>query len=349
MKKPYVFAIISLLVVAICVATISLYLILNPLASTAPALQPVGMPQPADTLQQNEKTTDCSPAAGENYFQPCPSGLVCLKGACADPQKTFKYAESDIPFAADCSQMDESGQERCERFVEYTEKVFYPILRELTGGSLSSCYERITYQFISGHRGHGVASRSGNIQFGEDFLNQDGDFHELFHVINYCSGALDIHLFHGAVEGLVGERVYERPVTSSEEALQGDLLKMESIMPGIREQIEENPASDYYNLFYKSAECSQVLQSLMFILIDQKGKEYVLGLYKEMAQLEVSIPPNHPLRETVAADPSMEADTARIIVLANRLRSELKPSPMTEEAFDILSSYCGLDTAPRDI
>ncbi len=290
------------------------------------------------SVTPNPEKIDSLPIQKCNEKYPCSDNKICLREVCLDRNKAFLYSNSDLPFVVDCSQLTPSQQSKCSSFLNYTRDVNYPLLREITGTNLSSCYKQITYQFISGNRGHGVASKSGNIQFSEDFLSTGGDVHELFHVINYCNGALDLHLFHEAAQEQIFLRIHV-PKASSD----SKLSSIRGSLDAARSAFAKNPQNSYYNRFVKSGECAHLLVSLVSLYYHENNFNQTMGLYQELAEIKDSkVLSNSPLKPAVDLDPPLENDFGRIILLTNILRTALTESGETKEAFSLLETYCGL-------
>lgn len=109
----------------------------------------------------------------------------------------------DIEFKIDCSALDASEQARCDTFIAQTRDLVYPIYRELTGTSLSACYQDVTYTILPGDSvaaGAGGLTNGNQIQYAAKYsvdLPHKYDTHELLHTFAACNHALDSHIFHG--------------------------------------------------------------------------------------------------------------------------------------------------------
>ena len=107
----------------------------------------------------------------------------------------------DLPFVIDCSTLAADRQPACDAYLAYTRDKVYPILREVTGVSLSKCYKKITYTIVP-HLDNGeLGGNSGgaDITYAAEVSIESSipfDVHELIHTISDCSGALDAHVFH---------------------------------------------------------------------------------------------------------------------------------------------------------
>jgi hypothetical protein len=114
----------------------------------------------------------------------------------------------DVVFTADCSQIDPSRQPDCDEFIAQTSTLVYPRLVQLTGVSLANCYKEITYTIIpndSSAQAGGYTTQ--NVITYMEAYSVDSvipyDVHELIHSFSWCSGALDFHIFHGALMNAV--------------------------------------------------------------------------------------------------------------------------------------------------
>ncbi|MBI2332963.1 MAG: hypothetical protein HYU84_12555 [Chloroflexi bacterium] len=120
---------------------------------------------------------------------------------------------ADIDFKIDCSALDVSKQESCDTFIAQTRDVVYPIYRELTGTSLSTCYKDVTYTIFPGDSvasGAGGLTDGNNIQYVAQYsvdLPHNYDTHELLHTFAACNHALDGHIFHGVLMNAVYSRL----------------------------------------------------------------------------------------------------------------------------------------------
>jgi hypothetical protein len=111
-------------------------------------------------------------------------------------------APSDLPFTIDCSALPSARHGDCEAYLVATRDRVYPILREMTGVSLSQCYRSIRYVILPTDPASGVGGTSSGdtITYSARYsidLAQRFDVHELLHSAGSCAGALDLHLFHG--------------------------------------------------------------------------------------------------------------------------------------------------------
>lgn len=112
---------------------------------------------------------------------------------------------TDIEFKIDCSALDSSEQTKCETFIAQTRDLVYPIYRELTGTSLSTCYKDVSYTIFPGDSvapGAGGLTDGNQIKYVAQYsvdLPHNYDTHELLHTFAACNHALDGHIFHGVL------------------------------------------------------------------------------------------------------------------------------------------------------
>lgn len=125
---------------------------------------------------------------------------------------TNTVAPADVTFNIDCSQVDSSKQPRCETYINQTRDVVYPLYRELTGTSLSQCYDSVNYTIYPGETvapGAGGQAIGNQVNYAEAYtidLPYKYDTHELLHTFAACNGALDEHVFHGVLMNAVYSR-----------------------------------------------------------------------------------------------------------------------------------------------
>jgi hypothetical protein len=128
------------------------------------------------------------------------------------PSPTIALPPSDLPFTIDCSALPASRGADCDAFLATTRDVVYPIERELTGVSLSTCFKQIHYVILPTDPG----SEAGGLSFGDTIqlnkaysidLSHPYDVHELLHSISTCANALDNHVFHGMIMNAVYDRL----------------------------------------------------------------------------------------------------------------------------------------------
>jgi hypothetical protein len=108
--------------------------------------------------------------------------------------------------------LPESRKTDCDSFIAATRDQVYPIFREVTGVSLSKCYKEIRYVILPTDpmSGAGGISSGDTITYNQAYsidLPHRYDAHELLHTISSCTGALDMHVFHGLVMNYVYDRL----------------------------------------------------------------------------------------------------------------------------------------------
>jgi hypothetical protein len=111
----------------------------------------------------------------------------------------------DIEFQIDCSSIDVGKLAVCDSYLNTTRDLAYPQLRRLTGISLADCYSVVDYTIRPASENIGGFTGENHITYSETYSvdSQPYDVHELFHAFSYCSGALDAHIFHGAMVNAV--------------------------------------------------------------------------------------------------------------------------------------------------
>jgi hypothetical protein len=125
---------------------------------------------------------------------------------------TAAFLPADLPFTIDCSGLASSRQADCDSFIAATRDVVYPIMREITGVSLSTCYQELHYTILPNDPAEGAGGlASGNqITYNQLYsidLIHRYDVHEILHSVSQCSGALDNHIFHGLIMNAVYARL----------------------------------------------------------------------------------------------------------------------------------------------
>ncbi len=123
-------------------------------------------------------------------------------------------SKADLPFKIDCTELDSERQALCNSYITSTRDEAYPHLREITGTSLSKCYDAVYYKIVPGSpspsRGAGGLTSRNRITYDQRYSVDSEyryDVHELLHSISQCNGALDAHVFHGAILNAVYVRM----------------------------------------------------------------------------------------------------------------------------------------------
>lgn len=130
------------------------------------------------------------------------------------PTMTATFVPSDLPFYIDCSAISANRQADCDAYLAYTRDRVYPILRDVTGVSLSKCYSSITYTIVphEANEMYGGFSDGDKISYAGQYSIDAPipfDVHELIHSISDCSGALDAHVFHGLLMSYVYDQLHD--------------------------------------------------------------------------------------------------------------------------------------------
>lgn len=164
-------------------------------ATAKPTLMPVTPLPPTPTLTATQTLVPASPLP-------------------PTPTMTATFLPPDLPFYIDCSAIDANRLADCNAYLAYTHDKVYPILRDVTGVSLSKCYPSITYTIVPHETNemYGGLSDGANISYAEQYSIDAPipfDVHELIHSISDCSGALDAHVFHGLLMSYVYDQLHD--------------------------------------------------------------------------------------------------------------------------------------------
>ncbi len=251
----------SLLFAAFCLATALACSVLTPSApapaggGNAPAGVETGTPTPYGGL----------PAAATGETPPVTAPPSNLPPA-------------DLPFYIDCSAIDPSKQPACDAYIAATRDLVYPILREQTGVSLSSCYDAVYYTISPDDQpflpdGRPFPEAVGLADYNRIYYMQaasvDGmplfDVHEMIHTIAFCTGALDGHAFHWPFENEVRRRLTGQGLPGNRESA---VQLMEANLQSIR--ADSNLAS----------ECMGYLTNLVVVMYHDQGIEPIKRLYR---------------------------------------------------------------------
>jgi hypothetical protein len=199
---------------------------------------------------------------------------------------------SDLPFTIDCSALPASRQVDCDVFITTTRDQVYPIYREVTGVSLSKCYQSIHYVILSKDPGAGAGGLSGGdtITYNQKYsidLPHRYDVHEILHSINMCTKALDDHVLHGLLMNYVYDRLgvhdagYFTSKTSDDLNFNLDFLL---------KKVKTASGKDL-----KDA-CRGILMRKTTLAYFDLGKESVQKLYQStIPPLKIATPPNAKL------------------------------------------------------
>jgi hypothetical protein len=160
---------------------------------------------PSNTATNPPPATEPAQAASPTLPPPTATATATV-----EPTATFPPV--DVTFSIDCSALDPSRQKDCDTFIANTRDIIYPILREVTGVSLSDCYKNINYKILEGNPSESAGGYSNGFEivYAKEYsidTPEKYDAHELLHSISACSGALDEHLMHSIVENAVWRRL----------------------------------------------------------------------------------------------------------------------------------------------
>ncbi|MDI6770349.1 MAG: hypothetical protein QMD04_11845 [Anaerolineales bacterium] len=191
---------------------------------------------------------------------------------------------SDLPFHIDCTALDPARQPDCDAYLAATRDRVYPLMRELTGTSLSSCYDGVYYTIVTDEQlseyqgeadeNHITWALRGSLDAAPAPLY---DPHELLHTTTFCSGALDQHIFHGAFE-----RYINLTLAGSEWNPGRDLVATwleTKLLPGLQTAGDATPAPGAGGHASVDA-CMEIYGDLVTILYYDSGIETVKGLYR---------------------------------------------------------------------
>lgn len=125
---------------------------------------------------------------------------------------TPTHVPADIPFNIDCSALPENRKADCDTYITDTRDIVYPVLQDITGTTLASCYQSLTYIILPEAPGDGAGGLcyGDTIKFDQKYsidLDRRYDVHEIIHSFNLCNKALDSHVLHGMVTDAVYDRI----------------------------------------------------------------------------------------------------------------------------------------------
>lgn len=202
------------------------------------------------------------------------------------PTFTSASAKADLPFKIDCSELDEARQALCEPYIAATCDVVYPNLREITGTPLSTCYDAVYYKIIpaSPRSGAGGLTSRNRISYDQRYsvdLEYRYDVHELLHSISQCNGALDQHVFHGAIMNATYARL-GRKIVYTKKASSENMKRLVS-------KVEATGGSDVFD------KCRGILGEQINIVYFDRGEEAVQRLYRSTISPHPGSAPNKQL------------------------------------------------------
>lgn len=200
------------------------------------------------------------------------------------------FPPADLPFHIDCGALDPSKKPACDLFIANTRDLAYPLLRELTGTSLSSCYDAVYYIILLDNPRPGAVgiadrnkisySQEGSVDYTPLY-----DAHELLHSVTFCSGALDDHIFH-SFERYVYLRLTGRDVIGADTARAGAAQLMGYNLQSIKN--DSDPAK-------RAPQCWGYMGNLMTVLYYDSGIEPIKRLYRATIKPGPESAPNKTL------------------------------------------------------
>lgn len=248
-------------------------------------------------------TAGNAPPVNQPTSTPSPYGIPDSAVPVAAPTSTPPQpalSPADLPFFIDCSAIDPSRQAECDAYLANTRDRSYPLLRQLTGTSLSTCYDAVHYTIVEDAQlqdWQGQADENWILYSLRSSLDAAPaplhDAHELLHTLSACSGALDLHVFHGAFESYVDLTLTgtewqspgrENIVNWLETKLIPDLGTTTAATP--------SPGAGQTSEFET---CVQVYGSLTTILYYDYGIETIKQLYQDTIAPPPGIVPNEKL------------------------------------------------------
>lgn len=209
---------------------------------------------------------------------------------------------ADLPFTIDCSALPAARQPDCDDFIAATRDQVYPLLRDITGVSLSACYDSIHYTILPNDPAPGVggSANANQITYAKTYsvdLPHRYDVHELLHSISQCTGALDDHIFHGIILNYVYSHLLVRDAgyfTDRSNPVELNDYLLEAITTS------SGPA--------QVDQCRGILANQMTIAYFDVGEGAILRLYHSTIAPEPAVASNQQLAEIWgAAAPKVQA------------------------------------------
>ena len=192
---------------------------------------------------------------------------------------------ADLPFYIDCTALDPSRQADCETYIAATRDRVYPLLRELTGISLAGCYDAVYYTIVPDAQlseFQGWADQNRITYSLRASLNAAPaplhDAHELLHTIDFCNGALDQHIFHGAFESYIDLTLTGVEWQSPGRERIAEWLETK-LLPDLQKAEEATPAPGA-GVSGPADACVEIYGDLVTILYYDSGIETVAQLYR---------------------------------------------------------------------
>lgn len=197
---------------------------------------------------------------------------------------------ADLSFNIDCSALDPSKQARCDTFINQTRDIVYPIFRELTGTSLSQCYDGVYYTITPGEtvaNGAGGLATGNIIAYAAQYsvdLPHKYDTHEILHTFAACNGALDGHIFHS----ILGNAVYSR-LKVTEAGYFRDRANAAELNSALVEMVKTSSGTDLYD------QCRGILGNHMTMGYFDVGEAPMIEIYKATMNPSPASAPNPTL------------------------------------------------------
>lgn len=214
---------------------------------------------------------------------------------------------ADLPFQVDCSALDPSRQPECDTYLANTRTIVYPFYRQLTGDSLSDCYDAVYYRIVPDEA---LTDRQGEASDNHITYNLRStldlnsaplyDSHEILHVIGFCNGALDHHVFHGALEAHVDLTLTGARWQSPDRDHIVQWLETE-LIPGLAQLDSEgivtatpapNQGTGGADLFDA---CNEIFNRFVNVLYYDAGIETIQRVYRDTINPAPEIAPNPTL------------------------------------------------------
>jgi hypothetical protein len=209
------------------------------------------------------------------------------------------FAPADLPFHIDCSALDPSRKAECDLYIANTRDLVYPLLREITGTSLSSCYDAVYYKIVpdeqlTTHRAQAQQNRI--LSSLRETLNAAPaplyDSHEILHTISmFCNNALDNHVFHGAIESHIDLTLTGLQWQNPGRELIANWLE-KKLIPDIKKNPTPQPTPGVIAVDHP---CAKIFGDLVTILYYDSGIEAIKRLYRATIKPDPSIVPNATL------------------------------------------------------
>ena len=282
---------------------------------TQPPLPPPSQPPPAVRATQTPTSAQIPiaphPPSPTGLTPPSPATTASSVRRNPNPTTVVRkpatpFAPADLRFHIDCSALDPSWLPDCDVYIANTRDLAYPLLREITGTSLSSCYDAVYYKIVpdeqlATHQGEADRNRilfslRGTLNFAPLPLY---DSHEILHTISrFCDKALDDHVFFEAIEShidlmLTGSPNYHYPGRD----LTANWLE-NKLIPEVRKGTVIPPQT---GPIQKDHPCSKIFADLVMILYYDSGIEPIKQLYRATIKRDPAVVPNAKLSSLFGA------------------------------------------------